>query len=149
MAVSLTPIRTYFADRLQELDPNYRAHPDAFNTENVGRAKFDKAFHVFWASILSSPLSHQVTLDTVRVTVRLFSKGYRDPQTALDSAMDFANTYRLRCMRPEFLNNEQWLKLVVCTSVQGEPVQSNDNAIVVRLEFDVKAVFGTSDTLDC
>lgn len=141
--MSLKPIRQYFKDRLMTLDSNYVEHTDAFNTDNIGDLNLDKAFHVFYGNAETSALNHLTTLDTIRVTVSLFAKGFRDPIEALDDAMDFANKFRIECIRPAFATTGQVIKNVVCTSINASPINSeNDNSIVVRLEFRVTVIFG-------
>jgi hypothetical protein len=148
--MSLKPIRQYFKDRFTAMDSQYVEHTDAFNTENIDGLNLDKAYHIFYGSAQTSSLNHLTTKDNVSTTVSIFSKGYRDPIEALDDAMDFANHFRLECMNPKLATTGQFIKNVVCTSIEASPINTqNDNSIVVRLQFNVTVIFGIGINLNC
>ena len=146
--MSLKPIRQYLRDRLLSLDSNYVEHTDAFNTENIGDLNLDKAFHIFYGQMDASALNYLHTTDIVKATVNLYAKGYRDPIEALDESMDFANKFRLECIKPAFATTGQFIKNVVCRQIVASPInKQNDNSIVVRLEFNITMIFGLSVNL--
>lgn len=148
--MSLKPIRQYFKDRFSELDNEYQEHTDAFNTDNIGELNLDKAYHIFYGSAQTSALNHLTTKDIVSVTVSIFSKGYRDPIEALDDAMDFANHFRLHAMNPKLSNTGEFIKNVVCTSIEASPINTqNDNSIVIKLQFSITVIFGIGINLNC
>ena len=150
--MSLKPIRQYFKDRLSSLDTNYVEHTDAFNTDNIDGLNLDKAFHIFYGSANTSALSHLTTKDTINVTVSIYSKGYIDPAEALDDAMDFANTFRIECIKPMYACTGEFIKNVVCNTIKASPInKENDNSILCRLEFSVTVIFGIGINLtaDC
>lgn len=154
--MSLKPIRKYFKDRFLDAEmlkrggAEYIEHTDAFNTDNIGSFNLDKAYHIFYGSASTSALNHLTTKDTVKATVSIFSKGFRDPNEALDDAMDFANNYRIQCIKPKFATTGQFIKNVVCSSIEASPInQENDNSIVVRLQFSITVVFGIGIDLSC
>lgn len=148
--MSLKPIRQYFKDRISSLDSDYVEHTDAFNTANIGENNLDKAFHIFYGSAQTSALNHLTTLDVVNATVSIFLKGYRDPIEALDDSMDFANKFRIECIKPAFATTGEFIKNVVCTSINASPInEQNDNSIVIRLEFNITVIFGIGINLSC
>lgn len=146
--MSLKPVRQYFKDRIFELDKDYQEHTDAFNTENISQLRFNKAYHIFYGNIQTTTANQLSTLDTVSATVSLFQNGYRDPIIALDDAMDFANKFRLRCLNPKYSTRNFFIKNVVCNTINAEPVNTNDNSIIIRLQFSITVIFGTQINLD-
>lgn len=150
--MSLKPIRQYFRDRLNSPtlgNGEYVEHTDAFNTDNIDGLNLDKAFHIFYGSADTSALSHLTTKDTINARVSIFSKGYNDPLEALDDAMDFANKFRLLCMHPKYATQGEFIKNVVCTSIEASPInKDNDNSIVCRLQFRITVIFGIGINLD-
>lgn len=146
--MSFKPIRTYLSDRIEGLDSDYTEHDDAFNIDNIGDLEFDKAYHIFYGDVVTTEANQNTTSDLVTATVSIFSQGHRDPKEALDDAMDFANLFRIECLKPVYLSNEQFLKQVKCISIKAEPLATNDNAIVVRLEFSILVIFGLGVNLD-
>jgi hypothetical protein len=159
--MSLKPIRQYFKDIFYKSEMNdslnvdfygreYEEHNDAFNIENIGALSMDKAYHIFYGSASTSALNHLTTKDTVNVTLSIFSKGFSSPMDALDDAMDFANRFRLVCIKPSYATTGQFIKNVVCDSIEASPVnQDNDNSIVIKLQFKVTVIFGIGINLDC
>lgn len=139
--MSLSQVRTYFVTRIAALDSEFEEHQDAFNQNNIGAYNFNKAYHIFYGQVSSGPLNHACTDDAVTASVALFFSGDRDPATALATAMDFAHTFRLACIKPENAMIGTNIKNVVLNSIVAEPLESNDNAIVVRLDFTVRMVF--------
>ena len=146
--MSLRPIRQYFRDRISELDRDFIEHTDAFNTENVGELGFDKAFHIFYGNISTTSINMNTTNDNVQAVVTLFRSGYRDPIETLDDAMDFANQFRLKCLMPKHATRNQFIKNVSCQSIKADPVNTNDNSIVISLQFNISVIFGTNISLD-
>lgn len=147
--MSFKPIRTYLSDRLTSLDSDYHEHTDAFNEDNIGDLNFDKAYHIFYGDVATTSANQNTTNDVVNATVSIFSQGHRDPIEALDNAMDFANQYRIECLKPKYIYSQQFIKQVKSVSIKAEPLQSNDNAIVVRLQFSISIMFGLGVNLDC
>jgi hypothetical protein len=140
--MSFSQVRSYFKTRIAALDAEFEEHEDAFNQDNIGAYNFNKAYHVFYSPVSSGPLNHSSTDDSVTALVSLFFSGDRTPQAALDTAMDFANTYRLACVKPENAMVGTNIKNVVLNNIVAEPLESNDNAIVIRFDFTVRMVFG-------
>lgn len=159
--MSLKPIRQYFKDIFLKSEMNdsgnvdyygreYQEHDDAFNTENIDGLNLDKAFHIFYGSASTTALNHLTTKDTVNVTLSIFSKGYSSPMDSLDDAMDFANRFRLVCIKPAYATTGQFIKNVVCDTIEASPInQQNDNSIVIKLQFRVTVIFGIGINLDC
>jgi hypothetical protein len=81
--------------------------------------------------------------------VTLSFNSFRDSVEALDVAMDIANEYRINCLRMEKLVGQTFIKRVVCESINAEPMPTNDNAILIKLQFRIRVIFGTGINLNC
>ena len=44
---SLSVVRQFIDARLKEVNPRFKAHNDAFNSDNIGELNLDYAYHVF------------------------------------------------------------------------------------------------------
>lgn len=147
--MSFKPIRTFLTNRLLETDQEFEVHDQPFEISNIGANDFNKRFHIFYGSVTTSVANQNTTLDDVLSTVTLSFSGFRDSTEALDTAMDIANKYRINCLRQQYLVGETFVKRVVCESINAEPLDGNDNAILIRLQFRIRVIFGTGVNLDC
>ena len=138
--MSLSQIRTYFSNRLLEVDSDFREHPDGFNRDNISSTNFDKSYFIFPGN-LGSVTFDQITDDSMIWRVELFFKGYRDPQEAIDNAIDVANLFRLQCVKREFCLTGENIKNVLLNSMTVNPVDTNDNLIIIELQFAVRLAF--------
>ncbi len=147
--MSFKPVRTFLSARLLEVDREFKVHDDAFNTDNVGMNNFDKRYHIFYGNIQTTVSNQNTTQDNVTATVNLFFKGARNATAQLDEALDIANKYRIQCLKIQFLRNQQFIKRVVSQSIEAVPLNTDDNAIQIRLTFNISVIFGTGVNLDC
>lgn len=147
--MSFKPVRTFLEARLLEIDSNFTEFDQAFNSNEVGNNDFDKRYHIFYGNITTTAANHNITNDEVRATVTLFFSGSRSATEALDDAMDIANEYRIECLKRANYSNLTFIKNVVCSSINAEPIaDSNDNAIKIILEFNIMVIFGIGVNLD-
>jgi hypothetical protein len=147
--MSFKPVRTFLSDRLLEVDSDFQSHNDAFALDNVGADNFDKRFHIFYGNVTTSVSNQNTTQDVVQATVTLYFNGDRYDSEAIDEAMDIANQYRINCLRPSYLKTQTFIKRVVCNSINAAPLDSNDNAILVTLQYSINMIFGTGVDLNC
>jgi hypothetical protein len=147
--MSFKPIRTFFQNRIAEIDSDFTEHEDAFSFENIGANQLDKKYHIFYGNVTTTSSNQNTTSDVVSAQVSLFFSGYRTGAEALDSAMDVANEFRINCLRRSKYQNEVFIKNVVCQTIEAIPLNTNDNAIQVRLSFNISVIFGTGINLDC
>lgn len=147
--MSFKPIRSFLSDRLLEVDSDFEVHNDAFSTENIGANDFNKRYHIFYGNVATSVSNQVTTIDDVTATVKLYFQGFRDATESLDSAMDLANKFRIQCLKQNFIINQSFIKRVVCSSIQANPLNTNDNAIEIVLTFNIKVIFGLGVDLDC
>lgn len=147
--MSFKPIRSFLANRLIEVDSDFESHNQPFSLDNIGANDFNKRFHIFYGQVATSVSNQVTTSDDVTATVTLSFNGFRDDSEALDEAMDIANLYRINCLRLEKLNGQSFIKRVVCENITAQPVDTNDNSILITLQFKIKVIFGLGLNLDC
>ncbi len=147
--MSFKPVRSFFQDRLLEVDSSFTPHDDAFDTNNVGANNFDRRFHVFYGDVTTSVSNQNTTTDTVNATVTLFMSGERNATEALDESMDIANKFRLQCLKIDKLRNQTFIKRVVCNSIRAEALNTDDNSMKIILNFSVNVIFGLGLDLNC
>lgn len=147
--MSFKPVRTFLESRLIEVDSDFEVHDDAFSFENIGNNDFNKRYHIFYGNVATSVDNQHTTNDVVNATVSLFFRGYRNATESLDESMDIANSYRLNCLKIAPLRDQQFIKRVVCSSIQAEPLDTNDNSIKITLQFSINVIFGTAVNLNC
>lgn len=145
-------ISKYLSARLLEVDKEFKEHLDGFNFENIPSSKFNKSYFISPPTLNGTSINQGLTDDRINLTVRLFLKGFRDPKSAVSQGFDIANKFRLRSMRPEFLKvlttAQKNIKHVIA-SVEIEDVNTNDNLVVCKIDFVIRAFYGTNDDLDC
>lgn len=147
--MSFKPIRTFFQNRIAEIDSDFTEHEDAFNFENIGANQLDRKYHIFYGNVTTTAANQNTTNDVVSAQVNLFFSGYRTGAEALDSAMDIANEFRINCLRRTKYAGETFIKNVVCQNIEAIPLNTNDNAIQIRLTFNISVIFGTGLDLNC
>ena len=147
--MSFKPIRTYLTDRLTEIDSDFTVFDNGFNSDQIGDNNFNKRFHIFYGSVATTASNQNTTTDVVTAVVNLFFSGSRNSTDELDEAMDFANQYRINCLRRTKYAGQTFIKNVVCQLIEAEPLDTNDNAIRIRLTFNISIIFGLNVDLNC
>ena len=147
--MSFKPIRTFLTDRLVEIDSDFTVFDNGFNSDQLGDSNFNKRFHIFYGSVATTTSNQNTTTDVVTAVVNLFFSGSRNSTDELDEAMDIANQYRINCLRRTKYSGQTFIKNVVCQSIEAEPLDTNDNAIRVRLTFNISIIFGLNVDLNC
>lgn len=147
--MSFKPIRTFLTDRLIEIDSDFTVFDNGFNSDQVGSDNYNKRFHIFYGSVATTTSNQNTTTDNVTATTTLYFSGSRNSTDELDSAMDIANQYRINCLRRAKYAGQTFIKNVVCQSIEAEPLDTNDNAIMIKLTFNILIVFGLNIDLNC
>lgn len=134
----ISDIRTFISTQILALYPDFREWKDAFNIENIPSTIFNKSFHIFY-TIPNADKMQTTIMDSIDVTLKLFFKGERDTQIALDSAMDTAHLIRLNIISKS-ATPSGYLS-IDNNSIEASPLESNDNKIVITLTFTAKKYF--------
>lgn len=138
----LSDVRSYFKDRITDEVPAAVEHKDAFNIENMHVNARDKMYHIIYQNNTNLETHGDRITDNVSVTLSMIFKGYRDTQAAFDSTSDTAHNIKRRASK--ISNYVNGIKRVVCDSINITPVDdSNDNILLVTMEFSVRMDFTT------
>lgn len=147
--MSFKPIRTFLTDRLVEIDSDFTVFDNGFTSDQVGSDNFNKRFHIFYGNVATTSSNQNTTSDVVTATTTLFFSGSRNSTDELDEAMDIANKYRINCLRRAKYSGQTFIKNVVCQSIEAVPLDTNDNAISIKLTFNISIIFGLELDLNC
>lgn len=132
----LSEVRDYFKQIITTYDSSFKEWDDAFNSENIPSGSLNKAFFVEY-QVDSSTFGNGYGTDTLSVTVKLFFKGTNKPQAALDNGMDTAFAIRNEAQNLESIALTETIADVKSVSIIPEPRESNDNIIIINLNFNV------------
>jgi len=139
--MSFSTVRDYFRTQLLALDSDFREHKDAFTISTVAKNTFNKSFHIFITNPNNVETSSCRINDNISVTVQLLFKGGRTSklQASLDTALDLGHDYKLKASN---INNfPVTIKQVIGNSVIPSPLETNDNSIIITVEFTTLGVF--------
>lgn len=133
--MNLDGVRDFFRTRLDGL--SYREWEDGFNSKNIPSTLLDKSYHLDIGKIVSRPANQRHHVFSYPLTVLVFLKGFRNPAEAIDQGLTEANTIMSDLLDPLNRLQTNGLKDIRPVSIDVSPVsESNDNAVVVSLEFD-------------
>lgn len=138
-------IRTYLKNIITDFDADFKEHKDAFNTDNIARTNFNKAYHITYSVPSIDSGSDVYFTSSATASIQFYFKGYRCPQTALDEAMDtvatlsqsFASISNVSAFRMAY---DFPIQQVSPTSQVPEPLQSNDNSIIINLDLNLEII---------
>ena len=139
--MAISDVRTYLKNRITDENSCFYEHTDGFNAENVPTNIKTRSFFIEYQNPSNLSTEGALIHDQVTATVRLFFKGYRTVQQSIDSAMDTCHNIKLRASK--ISNYTATIKRCTCNSVTIEPVESNDNNMIVTMEFDIEMFFNT------
>lgn len=139
--MSLSQVRQYFRDRLNAVDSSFKEHEDGFNRENIPSTLLNKSFFIDLGDVSSQPLSDLHIQDLMATQVFLHFKGYNNIQSKIDEAYDLAHTFRIECIKPINAMTGTNIKNVVCDNINVDHIETNDNTVIVTLDFTVRLLF--------
>ena len=137
--MAISDVRTYLKNRITDENSSFYEHTDGFNAENVPTNIKTRSFFIEYQQPSNLSTEGDVVHDQVAATVKLFFKGYRSVKESLDNAMDTCHNIKLRASK--ISNYTASIKRCTCNSVTIEPVDSNDNNMIVTMEFDIEMFF--------
>tara|TARA_B100000424_G_scaffold268602_1_gene263716 strand:+ start:989 stop:1408 length:420 start_codon:yes stop_codon:yes gene_type:complete len=135
----ISDVRDYLKARLKEEFTTAKEHKDAFNDDNISLPKSGVKFFIEYANSSNVSTDGNVVDDEIEATVKIFVKGFRDVQKALDDNMDKAHNFKLRASNKA--RHTSGIKNVVCDSIEAVEVESNDNIIVIEMAFSIRMIF--------
>lgn len=140
--MSISSVRSYFKSRITDEVSSAVEHTDAFNIENISLTGRDKIYHIIYQNNSNLETHGNRIADNVSVTINMVFKGYRDTQSTFDSTSDTVHNIKRRASK--ISNYTSNIKRVVCDSISINPSDdSNDNVLLVTMEFSVRMDFNT------
>jgi len=140
--MSISVVRDYFKDQITEEVADAVEHKDAFNIENMHVNARDKMYHIIYQNSSNIETHGDRITDNISVTINMLFKGYRDTQAAFDTTSDTVHNIKRRASK--ISNYTDGIKRVVCDSISINPSDdSNDNILLVTMEFSVRMDFNT------
>ena len=134
--MAISSVRPYFRARMKAL--NFKEHKDGFNFNNVPSTLQDKTFHIDSGDLTigsANQLTHEIDY---KVTVRVYKRGFRDPNAALDAVDQTTETILTEILKPSNRLGTD-IKDVVPDAIRKVPLDnSNDNAIILEMDFTAK-----------
>ena len=137
--MSISVVRSYLKSRITDENSSFYEHVDGFNANNVPTNIKTRSYFIEYQNPSNLSTEGDLIHDQVTATVRLFFKGYRSVKDSIDSSMDTCHNIKRRAIK--ISNYSSTIKRVTCNSVTIEPVESNDNNMIVTMEFDIEMYF--------
>lgn len=140
--MSIKVVRDYFKSRITDEVSGAVEHTDAFSIENMHVNARDKIYHIIYQNSSNIETHGDRITDNISVTINMAFKGYRDTQATFDSTSDTVHNIKRRASK--ISNYTSGIKRVVCDSISINPSDdSNDNILLVTMEFSVRMDFNT------
>ena len=114
---------------------------DGFNRDNIPKSVLDKSY--FMSYSISTVENGTTMEDNINIEIEHFFKGYRNPQDAIDNAMELCNSIRLEILDPQTIAsfNEVTILGIDSVSQTPEPLNaSNDNSIIVTTVLNLRLI---------
>jgi hypothetical protein len=138
--VTFGAVRPFFAGRLDAL--GFSEWPDGFNTENIPSTILDNSYHLEVGEIRGESNGPTNYVFSMPLVIRIFTKGYRDPGSQIDAALDIGNVVLEDLLDPAVRNAQNDLKDIRPTSVQVLPLAaSNDNQVITQISLEVYMMY--------
>lgn len=141
--MSITATRAYFRSRASAIS-GMKEWKDGFNTENIPGTILNKSYHISQGIVTGTKLNQNDQEMSFQVTVEIFTKGFKDVATAIDSSIELAEDYITECVTPgNRLTQSTGIKNVIFESASFDPLAlTNDNSVMARLTFRVFTILG-------
>lgn len=138
----LGQVRAFFSDQLKAM--KLREWTDGFNTANIPANIIDGSFHVAIGSLGLGAVNQQTHDYRLQVSVKMFFKGYTDPQKAKDVALDKAQEVMNQILKPTTRLGQDGSGLKDIRPVSAVPTplaDSNDNSLILELVFECFLIY--------
>lgn len=113
---------------------------DGFAFENIPETILDGAYHFTFGEITGDTLNHDAQETLIPITIRVFKKGFRDPATGIDESVTLAQTIVTESVKTSTRITQSFLNISFDTVSILPIAETNDNAILIELNFTVRDV---------
>jgi hypothetical protein len=140
--MSITGARSYLRSRAKAI--GLKEWTDGFNFQNIPSNIINGMFHITTGSGSGVKLNQNDQEIVFNQTVRIFVKGFRDPASAIDSAIKMTEDLIKESVSPKNrLTQSDGIKNIVLDGFSFEQMdQSNDNLVVASITFRINTVLG-------
>jgi hypothetical protein len=140
--MSFSNIRTYFADIINDVDPNFTEWSAPFDSDNIPESLANRAYWLKYDITSVRETGSTYIEDTLNVEVKFFFKLYREENLGYDNYMNLCNTIRINSINLKNINSfkgSTWNNLfkVMSLGQTGEQLVSNDKQLIITLTFEV------------
>lgn len=141
--MSLSSARSYLRSRAETV--GLKEWKDGFNFSNIPANIYDKAFHIESGQMVGVKNNQSDQEINFSQTVRIFVKGFRDPATGIDRAINLTEDYIKQCVAvSNRVTQQNGIKNVVFENASFDADSaSNDNLVVASLTFRVFLILQT------
>ncbi len=134
--MTLGQLRPFFSGILTGL--NLREWTQAFSVDNIPSSIVTESFHVGVGQISLANTELQLHRFKTMVTVRVFFKGYRDPNAVKDAALDKAQVILNAVCKPSVRLGTDGLADIRPVTVNPQALAAtNENSLLLELVFEV------------
>ena len=137
--MAISDVRTYLKSRITDENSSFYEHLDGFNANNIPTNIKTRSFFIEFQNPSNLSTEGDLIHDQITATVKLFFKGYRSVRDSIDSSMNTCHNIKRRASNMS--NYSSSIKRCTCDSVTIEPVESNDNNMIVTMSFDIEMYF--------
>lgn len=134
----ISEVRSFIRSRVLEEDSAFKEWKDGFNSENIPSSILNKSYHVLISNPSNIVTENCLVDDNISAEVKLYFKGGKNIQDALDNAMETAYNIKLRSSNPS--NYTDVIKYVSVDSVIPDPLPTNDNSILITLNYTLRII---------
>lgn len=141
----ILPIKKYFTERVSK-NGRFTEHKEAFNSENLSKAKFDRAFQIGFGALRPG---RNPNTSIIEVKVKLFFDLKRDTQTQFIDAYGQVIAFKSECLKAEYFGNADGISNIAFTEIsEPQPLEENGRAVIFETKFDVTGVFNVGDEIE-
>lgn len=137
--MTLSGVRDFFRTELDTL--GFREWTDPFVIDNIPATILDGAYHLDIGNIRISNIGVQAKAYSFSypVTLKVLSKGFRNPSVAIDAALDNAEDI-IEALLGATIDNHG-LKQINPTALTTQPLQlSNEHAVILVMSFSAELI---------
>lgn len=140
--MSLLGVKLYARTRMRAL--GYTEHTDGFNWKNIPSTKLDKAFHVELGEARGLSNNQDSQDIDAPFTIRAFQAPRLGAKNLIDTGVSMADTIIADLLMASNRLTQTEIKTVRLNTVAVEPLdESNDNGIVVKINFTALVIIST------
>lgn len=141
MSNMVTSIRDYFKGIVQAIDSDLEFDGFVFAERNIADHDLDYSYKLN-VGRMGIQREDSDIISQFPVTIEIYRVSSHDRQEE-----DFENTYckaidiAARSMNQTLIDQTDWIKSVVATSINPTPIENNDTTMVFTLQFNVTVTF--------